>query len=100
MLLEGRNSLPKDCAAGLSKTSASGLWFGNSMVDLGAIRCTVFLPFFVQGYAKALQLQLWKNQTSNLGASTTTTALSPFSEQNLFIVETMTGSGHLGSITL
>lgn len=28
-----------------------------------------FPPILVQGYAKALQLQLWENQTSNLGAA-------------------------------
>lgn len=75
------------------------LWFVMWEQD-GGIRGNVFLPFFVQGYAKALQLQLWENQTGNLGASTTPAASSPVSEQDLFIVETMIGSGQLGSITL
>lgn len=41
-----------------------------------------FPPVLVQGYAKALQLQLWENQTGNVGASTTTAACSPFPKQD------------------
>lgn len=56
-----------------------------------------FPPILVRGYAKALQLQLWENQTGNLGASTITAARSPYT--GLFIVE-MCVSGQPGSLTL
>lgn len=48
-----------------------------------------FPTILLRGYAKALQLQLWENQTGNLGASTTTAACSPLPKQNFSLQECM-----------